>query len=184
MLSTKADAFQIYLYIRKNSPGTSVCLINKTLASSIISVWEKDGIPTIALNSAYTSSMQSFEEVFDLCPSKYLGNKNRNRKQCQCNLKVALLEWDIWLDQKGLRNMIIGNTKKKETKKLQTEFYRKSKEEKIEKFIYQQNIQVKTTKNHYHHLRKVLNCHKTDISVQICARQWNALVYQIGMLVN
>ena len=142
------------VYIRKNSPGTSVCLINKKLASNIISIWEKAGIPIIALNSvliklsklvdaaqrllkysndkrtsaANRSSMQSFEEVFDICPCICFDNKNRDCKQYQCNVKAPLFEWDFWLNQKGLRNMTIGNTDKKEAKKLQTKFYRKSKE--------------------------------------------------------
>ena len=72
--------------------------------------------------------MQSFEEVFDIYPCKCFDNKNRDCKQCQCNIKVLLLEWGFWLDQKGLRNMIIDNIGKKETKKLQNKFYRKSKE--------------------------------------------------------
>ena len=116
-------------------------------------VYSKASIPTIEVNSTiirirrlmdkvhtlekysdakrtsdtFTEKLNSFKQLFDICTCKRFDSGIRDRNLCTCPLpnKIPLIEWDFWVDQKTVRNMIIGGVDKETTATLEKRQKRK-----------------------------------------------------------
>ena len=71
--------------------------------------------------------MNSFKQLFDICTCKCFDSGIRDNNLCTCPLpnKIPLIEWDFWVDQKTVRNKIIGGVDKETTATLEKRQKRK-----------------------------------------------------------
>ena len=68
-----------------------------------------------------------FQKLFDVytCKCYDAGVKGRTDWKCQLEKKVPAIEWSFWIDQKTVREIMIGGIDKETTKKLEIRQKRK-----------------------------------------------------------
>jgi len=153
-LPTCADVFRTYCWLQTQSEQpTKVSDRIKLLAELVKDVYSKASIPTVKLHSISVHikritdkvnqlekypmskrSSQSFQEkvhgfnnLFDVCTCKCFDTGIHDRSSCKCPLpmKIPVLEWDFWKDQKSDRRMFLGVVDNETTRKLQNRMKRK-----------------------------------------------------------
>jgi hypothetical protein len=144
--------------------SSSTKQIVKLVADDVINIWNKGSIPVIAYRSVlkalekliekgkdlqkYLTDKRSstsfqvdesrFRELFDICPCKCLNKGILARDQCQCAIKVPVVEWDFWRDQKSDRKMVIGPVDEEITAALQKRCERLERQERYRQSVLQQ----------------------------------------------
>jgi hypothetical protein len=150
--------------IERGEKSASTKQIVKLVADDVISIWNKGSIPVIAYRSVLSalekliekgkdlqkyqtdkrssSSFQDdenrFRELFDICPCKCLSQGIIARDQCRCAIKVPVVEWDFWRDQKSDRKMVIGPVDEEITAVLQQRCERLERQERYKQCMLQQ----------------------------------------------
>lgn len=133
--------------------GYSVSDRMNLLAEQVKDIYSKASIPTVELYSvtvhlkrviekvnklekypvskrsslSFQEKVNGFNQLFDVCTCKCFDAGIRERSSCKCPqpLKIPMLEWEFWMDQKTNRRMFIDVVDKKTTKKLQKRLKRK-----------------------------------------------------------
>jgi len=141
------DVFRAYQFHVNSGKVTTVHERATLVAQEVKEMYDRASIPTVELisivirvkrlvakvqslgkyskskksSSKYQQSLQSLENLFDICACKCYDIGARERSSCICPLayKIPVIEWDFWIDQKTNRNMIIAQVDKEETFKLQ-----------------------------------------------------------------
>lgn len=168
-LPTKGELYKCYLWYRntqeEEGKEPSTRDIAKQVASEVLGVWNKAGIPTIDFSNvvqsvgrlidsgkelqkyppakrtcqSFQTKLSGFDELFDICPCKCV-KKISDRRLCSCSIKVPDIEWDFWVDQNSVRKMIIGAVDAKVTAKLQKREERKLKEARFRQQCSQKSL--------------------------------------------
>jgi hypothetical protein len=78
-------------------------------------------------SSSFQEKVNGFDKLFDVCTCKCFDAGIHERNGCKCPqpLKIPLLEWDFWVDQKTNRRMYIDVVDKETTMKLQNRLKRR-----------------------------------------------------------
>lgn len=156
-LPSKEDVFKCYLWYRnaedaKGNKNMKTRDVIKLVADDVIDIWTKASIPVIMYESVLTSldkviskgkelqkfvhgensdifvsEKTAFNELFDICTCKCVNKGILQRELCKCAVKIPIIEWNFWCDQKSAKKMSIGAVDKGVTAKLQK---RKEREEK------------------------------------------------------
>ena len=84
-------------------------------------------------NKSFLESRTKYEEMFDICSCSCGGN-GIARAECRCDLRVPLLEWNAFVDQKLCKGQV-GRIEVKTTAARKRTAQRKEQEEKKQKLI-------------------------------------------------
>lgn len=153
-LPTCADICRAYSWRQRYSDQDSgVHERIRLLAEQVQQIYSKASIPTVELYSitlhirrlidnvtqlekypmskrsslSFQQKVNSFQKLFDVCTCKCFDAGIRERNSCKCPqlLKIPLMEWDFWIDQKTDRKMYVGVVDKESTRQLKNRLQRK-----------------------------------------------------------
>ena len=164
MIPSKADVVRQMQFIRqeqttKRNAKLSAKECQRIATNDLQNVWASFSFPTInyegiclkverlmesasklnkfpskrRINKSFHECHTTYEEMFDICSCSCYGN-GIARADCRCDLRIPLLAWDTFVDQK-LRNGQLGRIDVKTTAARKRNAQRKEQKEKKQKLM-------------------------------------------------
>ena len=116
------------IYTAASIPSIDLQCISVSIQRLISKARELEKYPKLKRTSpVFQDKYNSFKKLFDVCPCKCYDAGVTERNDCKCPLekKIPAIEWSFWIDQKTVRQMVIGGIDKEMTKILEKRWKRK-----------------------------------------------------------
>ena len=135
MIPSKADVYKYYLFVVGREQVSSHYMSTskdcyRIVAKDVANIWDKFSFPHITLeaiylrierlvedalrinkipiarrNDTFYGGLQKFNEMFDICTC-HCYEKKILRKDCRCEMKIPIVEWESFVGQKTRKNQL------------------------------------------------------------------------------